>query len=296
MPEKKSSFSLSKNLKISQAQQVLLLSVLISSLILGVGIALSLNFLSHISFNAKVIGEKDQAINSYSTAISKIGVCKKPKGETYTSDELKNCNPSTIDVNSIPGTLRYNIVNGLAVNPALNSVSKSEVDIKCVNPESLKNYTIKELNDKYIYATTIEERESATNLLKVCSALRTIPDALPAYKNQEALLSSINKIFNLAGWLPDGLSPEGDGAVSEGSDLSGYSVSFSIDADLIMVQDVLSKIERSIRNIDAYAASISYSDDEALKIDVSAQAYYVNKTELSEETKVIKPSEGKGNK
>ncbi|MBP5512174.1 hypothetical protein J6X90_02195 [Candidatus Saccharibacteria bacterium] len=293
MGEKKSGggFSLGKNLKISQAQQILLLAVLASSLVLGVAIALSLNFISHISFNAKVIMEKDQAIVSYSTALEKVGVCKKPKDSTYSESELKNCNPSTIDVNTIPGTLRYNIVNGLAANVALNSVPKADVDIKCVNPDTLRNYTIKELNNKYVYAESIEERESATNLLKTCSALRAIPDALPAYNNQEAMLSSLNKIFNLSGWIPDSLTPDQNDSGLEESEVNGYYLTVAVDADSQMIQTLLRNFERSIRNIDIVSATLSYGgDSDSLKLSLQAAAYFVEKTELSEETKTVDPN------
>ena len=292
--EKKNSISITGKLNLSQAQQILLLSVLASSIVLGVGIALSLNFINQIKFNAKVIMEKDQAIVSYSTAISKIGVCRSPKGDTYSEDELRNCTPSTIDVKNIPGTLRYNIVNGLAVNPALNSVPKGEVDLRCVSPDTLQNYTLKELNKMYIDAETVEDRESATTLLKTCSALRTIPDALPASENQEAMLSSLNKIFNISGWIPESLVPIKDSEFSDKSGINGYGVNIAVDADLLTVQELLHNIERSIRNIDVTSASISYGGESSLKLTIGAQAYYVDKTMLSETSKTVKPDSAKG--
>lgn len=294
MGEKKDGFSLSKKFNLSQAQQFLLLAALGSSIILGVAISLSLNFLSNISFNARVIAEKDQAIDAYSTAISKLGVCKQPKDKTYSESELKNCNPSTVDVNTVPGTLRYNIVNGLAVNPLLNAVPKDVVDSRCVNPLTTKNYSVKELNDKYIYAESIEDREVAITLLKTCSALRTIPDALPAYANQEAMLSSLNMIFNISGWSPTGLSPNDGSMDTSGGGYNGFLLNISLNADLEMVQTVLKNLERSIRNIDVQSASISYSGDDSLELGFSAGAYFVDKTELTEQTKTIDPKQTKG--
>ena len=290
--KKKSSFSLSKNLKISEAQQLLLLSVLAASVVLGVAISLSLNFINKISFNARVIGEKDKAIASYSDAFSAIGVCKKPKGETYSEAELRNCNPSSIAIEDIPGTLRYNIVNGLAANFDLNSVPKSGVDMSCVDPLTEKNYTIKELNSMYVDAETLEDRDKAKNLLQTCSALRTIPDALPAFENREAMLSSLN----ISGWQPEGLAPDSneDSSEEEESGASGYGISITMEADLKTVQDVLQNIERSIREIDVANAAITYNDN-MLKIDLQARAFFVNKTELSEGSVTVNP-EKKGTK
>ena len=296
MSDKKKSISLGKGLNLTRAQQVLLLSVMASSVTLGVAIALSLNFIGQISFNARVIMEKDQAIESYSSAISKIGICLKPKGSTYTDTELKNCNPSTINVNNIPGTLRYNIINGLAVDFNLNSVSKNNVDSRCVNPDTLTNYTIKELNNKYIYAETIEERESATTLLKTCSSLRVIPDALPAYRNQEAFLSSMNQIFLITGWMPDTLAPNMDPSPVHITGLNSYSVGVSMESDVQMAKTLLQNLERSIRTIDINSASISYSGADNIEISIGAGAYYVNKTELKEETRTIDPNDEKGKK
>lgn len=289
--------ALSKNLKISDAQQRLILAVLSSSIVVGIAISLSLNFVSHISFNARVIMEKDQAINAYSSAISTIGICKKPKGQTYSEDELKNCDPSTIDIESIPNTLRYSIINGLAVNPELNSVSKSTVDLRCVNPLTSKNYTIKELNKIYLEADDVDSRENAAELLKVCSALRTIPDALPASDNQEAMLASLNMIFNLSGWQPEGLSPSNDeGGVETSSGAKAYGLGVTVDSDVNMAKLLLQNIERSIRSFDVQSASISLGDEDSLKLELGIQGYFTDKTELSEETKVIKPSAEKGKK
>ena len=291
----KKSLSLSNNLKLSDAQQRLILAVLAASILVGIAISLSLNFLSMISFNAKVIAAKDQAIDAYSSAISTIGICKQPREKTYSKEELGNCNPSTIDIDSIPNTLRYNIINGLAVNPELNSVSKSTVDSRCVNPLTSKNYSIKELNRIYLDADDVDSRETAIELLKVCSALRTIPDALPAYDNQEAMLASLNMIFNLSGWMPEGLAPSNDsGNTKEGFNI--YEFGVSINSDVQIAKLLLQNLERSIRVFDFTGATISLSSEDTLDFSLSGLAYSVGKTELTEESKVVKPDSGKGSK
>ena len=295
MAEKES--ALSKKLKISQAQQYVLLAVLGAAVVVGVSLSLSLNFIEKISFNAQVISEKDQAINAYSAGISTIGVCQAPEGEVYTEDELAQCNPDNVDVETVPGTLRYNIIKDLSTNFALNSVSKESVDSRCINPETLKNYTIKELNKMYSEAEDEYSRSSASDLIKVCSALRTIPDALPANENQEAFLSSLNKIFIVSGWDPDVLEPSGEymgeesGVESGGT--SGYKVSLAVEASASMVKNVLQNIERSIRDIYFTHISLEYSDDDFLEFVGSAYAFYVGKTELAEETKTIIPESQK---
>ena len=291
----KQGFSLSKNLKISEAQQLLILCVLAASIVLGIAISLSLNFLNTISFNAKVIMEKDQAIDAYSSAISTIGVCKKPRGTVYEKAELESCDPSTINIDEIPGTLRYEIINGLAVNPSLNSVSKSTVDNRCINPLTSKNYTIKELNKLYLNAEDVDDRERAGELLKVCSALRTIPDALPAYSNQEAMLSSLNMIFNISGWEPEGLAPDNDHEPEMNDQgIGGYVISMTVDSDIRMAKTLLDNFERSIRNIDITNAMLTWSGDDSVKLEMNANAYFTEKTELTETTKTVVPDSAKG--
>ena len=167
--------AIAKIAKISKAQQYMLLSVLGASLFLGVGLSLTIHFIQQISFNAKVIAAEEESIANYSKVIKDTGVCKKPKGNTYSDEELKNCNPDSIEVTEIPGTLRYNILENVAANAALNSVPK-EGDSSCVNPATGKNFTFKELNNNYKSATTVDDRQAAIALIKTCSALRIIPD------------------------------------------------------------------------------------------------------------------------
>ena len=139
----------------------------------------------------------EASIKSYSDYIKAAGICKSPKnGNTYSNDELDSCNPSDIDISEISGTLRANILENLAANEALNSVPKEDSS-RCLNSEG-KKLTYKDLIQNYKDAKGTEELVAASQLIKSCSALRIIPDALPAFKTEEALLASLNKIFNIS--------------------------------------------------------------------------------------------------
>ena len=174
-----------KRAKISEAQQHTLLAVLIASLFLGVAISLISYFIKQISFNTKIIMEEEKQIASYSEVIKNIGVCKKPNGSVYSSEELKNCNPDGIEISEVPDSLRSNIIKDLASNSALNSVPK-ESNSNCINPSTNKNYTYNELIKAYNETTSTEDRLAASQRIRSCSALRIIPDALPAFQNEEA--------------------------------------------------------------------------------------------------------------
>ena len=54
--------AIGKRAKISEAQQYMLLSVLVASVVLGAAISLIIHFVQQISFNAKVIAAEDEAI------------------------------------------------------------------------------------------------------------------------------------------------------------------------------------------------------------------------------------------
>jgi hypothetical protein len=278
-----------KRAKISQAQQYMLLAVLGASIFLGIAISLVVYFVNKISFNANVIAEEEKAIVAYSDSIENIGICTSPKGPIYTDEELNKCNPDSIDVSSVPGTLRSNILERMAANEALSSVPKENTS-ECINPTTNKNYTYEELQDFYNNAETSEQLMAASNLIQSCSALRVIPDALPAFKNEEALLASLNKIFIVSGWEPDSLSPTSTSTAAKfGTNLNTLSVRLSVEANSATTLTVLNNIERSIREFNIERATIEWGSDDTLILQAQATAYYMTPSQLDETVKTIKP-------
>jgi len=282
--------AISKRLKISEAQEYMILAVLVAAVFLCAAAALVINFTKKIAFNANVIAGEEASIANYSKAIRNIGICVAPKGDIYTEEELKKCNPDEIDMDQVPGTLRANILTNLAANVALNAVPKED-DSNCINPETGKNYTYTELNEIYNKASS-ESLNSASALIKTCSALRVIPDALPAYKNEEALLSSLNKIFIVSGWEPESLSPSGGSSTvdSANNNLHTLSVSLTIEAGSETVMNVLNNIERSIREFNIESATIEWSKGNTLNLSARASAYYMDASTLEETTRTIEGS------
>ena len=279
--------AISKRLKISEAQQYMMLAVLGAAVILGVALSLGLHFVDQIAFNARVIGAKDEAIKTYSNVIEQVGVCVAPKGDVYTADELKKCNPNSIEVSEIPGTLRATILGDMAANKSLNAVVR-EGDTDCLNPSTDKTFTYEELNQLYNEADSEEELASASKLIKSCSALRVIPDALPAYRNEEALLSSLNKIFIMSGWEPESLSPSGSSSENGLDGLGSIALNLSVEANSEVTLRVLSNIERSIREFNVEQASIEWNGG-GLTLQALATAYYVEESELTEVSETVDP-------
>lgn len=284
--------AIGKRAKISEAQQYMLLSVLGAAIVLGVAISLTSHFVKQIIFNAKVIAAEEQSIASYSNVIQKTGVCEKPKGSVYSDEELNKCSPDTIEVSQIPNTLRSNVLVDLAANSALSSVPK-EQSSNCINPNTGKNFTYKELNKIYQDAKTSSELVSASQLIKSCSALRVIPDALPAFKNEEALLASLNKLFIISNWNPESINPGGTNeSNTTPGELNSLSLTVSVEADTGTTMTVLRNIERSIRNFDIERANIEWTRDGTLSLLAQARAYYMTPSAITETETTIK-AEGK---
>jgi hypothetical protein len=284
--------AIEKRAKISEAQQYVLLAVLGASIFLGVAIALIFFFVKQISFNSNVIAEEEKSIVAYSNAIRDIGVCTKPKGAVYSDEELKNCDPDSIDVSSIPGTLRANIIDNLAANTALNSVPK-ESSSGCINPYTGKKYSYEELNKIYEEAESGDDLVKASELIQSCSALRIIPDAIPAYKNEEALLSSLNKIFLITGIEPETLSPTGAAGESNyGKGLESISVRLSVESETPTTVGFLENVEHSIREFNIERATIEWAQGGKLVLQAQASAFYMTPSELVETTETIKATKG----
>ena len=280
--------AIGKRAKISEAQQYMLLSVLGAAVVLGVAISLVIHFIQQISFNTRVIMAEDEAIVSYSNIIKNTGICKSPKGDVYSDDELKKCDPDSIETSEIPGTLRANILENLAASDALTSVPK-EASSSCINPETGKNYTYADLNKIYNNASGATELSAASQLIKSCSALRVIPDALPAFRNEEALLASLNKLFIESGWQPESLSPSGSSSTSTlAPGLNTISVSLSVEADTSTTMNVLDNIERSIREFDIERATIEWGSNNTLTLQAQATAYYMDESTVTETTQTLK--------
>ena len=285
--------SFTKRAKISQAQQYMLFAVLGASVILGVAVSLTMHFFNQISFNAKVVSAEDESIVKYSNAIKDIGICPSPKGSTYSEDELKKCNPDSVSVESVQNSLRSKILVDMSNDPALSSVPK-ENNSDCTNSATSKPYTYKELRSIYQAADTTEKMVAATNLIQACSALRIIPDALPAYKNEEALLASLNKIFLVSDWEPESLSPTSEVKVSTlGSGLYELSVRLSIEADSAKTLTVLDNIERSIRDFNVNRATFEWQGTSSISLNAQATAYYMESSVLSESDKTLTAGGGK---
>lgn len=275
-----------KRIKISKIQQQQMLAVLGTSLIFGISLVFSIFFVKYIIFNSKVIDEKDVAISNYYTAIKNAGICKPNSTGKYSDSELKKCDPTSISVTDIPGTLRYNVLIGMTENNNLESIARESQE-SCFD----KNGKKIDFTETYLQANTDEEREAELYKIKLCSSLRVVPDALPSRQNDEALLSSINQIFLLSGLEPEALSPNKSSESSPIANLQVIPVSLTVENNVANTTKLLQNFEKSIRSFSFQSATISWNGTIAgvPKLELSAQAFafYTEEIQASESQKTI---------
>ncbi len=274
--------AIAKRVKIDKAQQNMLAAVAGAALILGISLVFAVYLLKYIRFNTAVIGARDDAIHAYSDAIRNIGICTKPRGKYYNKSELEMCNPNDLNLklSSIPDTLRYNVVMNLAQDSALESVGRVGVPI-CYDASTNERYSFDKIFERYNHATSAAELEKYLNMIGVCSSLRVIPDALPSTRNQLAVGSSLNKIFSIAQYTPETISPSDDYAESDLFGIEAISFGLDIETDSVTAMRVIENLEKSIREFSIQSATIERGPS-SLKITSRAFAYYIEPATLDE--------------
>ena len=286
--------SFGKRFRMNKLQQQMMMAALGASLLLGVSVVVSIYLIKYMNFNAKVIKRRDVAIANYDLAIKNVGICKDSDGDgKFSEKELKSCNPQAIDVSSIPGTLRYNVMVGMAANTNLESVARTSQK-KCYDENGKRiNFTT-----AYSKATSDDERSYDLKMMKMCSALRVVPDALPAQKNDEALLGSLNQIFLLSGFEPEQLSPGTNYRQSRVSGVSTIPVSLTVKRSEAETMSIISNIEKSIRAFSISSAQIKWGSNLGngnTKLELLAQgaAFYSAETTVQEKTEIVRAKEDK---
>ena len=279
--------AIGKRIKITKTQQHILLSVLAASLVVGVCMVLSVYFIKTIAFNAKVITAKDEAIVTYEKSIKNIGICQDVNGDgRYNNEELNNCDPNEIAAEDLPDTLRYNVLVQMANNTDLESVGRESQE-ECYDT-SKKKIDFTKLYNK---AETDDQRTYYLYMTRMCSALRVIPDALPAQQNTEALMASLNQIFLISDWVPESLSPSDTVPNVSIPGLEVIPLSLMVETNSEKTLEVLDNIEKSIRTFEIGSATISWSGADRLELRAAANSYYTNSLSVQEQTETVYANE-----
>ena len=298
MAEKKGQVvDIQKRSKMSRARQQMIAIVLVTAVALGVALVLIMYLIRMIKFNVAAIAAKDEAIVSYEVAIKNVGVCRDTdKDGKYSQEELDKCDPNKFTAEDMPNSLRYSVMVDMANNVDLETVGRDSLD-ECFDTKTKKK---KDFYALYQEAESDSDRIKYFGMMKMCSALRTIPDALPATENTEALMSSLNQIFIESGWEPEALSPSTSVVDDENDPLPNIDkipVNLAVEGGGDTTMRVLTNIEKSIRTFEVTNASISW-DTNGINLRATANAYYTTTAELGEhtETLTMKDVEKKGRK
>lgn len=274
---------------ISKAQQMTLLEVLITSIILGACIVIANFLIKYINFNTKIITEKDKAIADYNSTIIGVGVCRDENRDGKLSDkELKACDPDTVSLNDVPNSLRYNIYESMAKNTDLESVARRRrVGGVCYDDDNKEiNFTA-----RYNQAQNEEEREQALQGMRECSALRVISDALPEHQNTEALMSSLNQIFIEAKIEPESIAPRDEVVTSLIDGVNIIPVTLRMNGTGADVIRMLDAIERSIRVFDITSGIFQWSTS-GINMRAEADAYYLDEGLELETKRTVRAADG----
>lgn len=280
-----------KREKISKAQQYTMLEVLGASLVLGACIVISVFLIKYIKFNTQIIAAKNDAIAEYDETIRNVGICvDKDKNGRLSAQELEDCDPNKVTLNEVTGSLRYNVLAMMAQNADLESVAR-------LRNENCYDENGNRINFSRLYemATTDVERQQYMQQSKICSALRVIPDALPAQQNTEALMASLNQIFIVTGWEPERLSPTDDTVDVEIEGVEAIPINLRVEGSDSTVLAVLNNIERSIREFDIISATVEWTET-GLSLNATANAFYMAEQQEIETIKTVKASTKTGSK
>ena len=276
-----------KRSKISKTQQQTLLIALIAAVVVGVCGTLAVFFGKYIGFNKKVIVAKDSAISDYETTIKNVGLCTDSNRDgKFSLDEIEKCDPDDLNSLDLTGTLRNNVLVNMAKNTDLESVARSNQK-DCYNTEG----KMIDWQERFDEAEDDEERAKDFAMLKMCSALRVVPDALPSQENEEALMSSLNQVFILSNWEPESISPSGNSAEGEDGGVSTIPISLVVETTSDKTMTVLANIEKSIRTFNFKTANISWSANNFLTIKAEGAAYYTEGAEVIEGVETVYASD-----
>lgn len=281
-----------KRQKISKAQQLTMLEVAAASLVLGTCLVLVSSIIKYIDFNATVLTEKDKAIAAYDQTIRGVGICPDADRNGKLSDaELEKCDPNAVQLSEVPNSLRYNIFEVMAQNKDLESVARKRNEL-CYDDEGNRY----DFNALYNLATDEAIRQQLLQATKICSSLRVISDALPAWKNTEALMASLNQIFLISQVEPETLMPRDDIIMLDNlTGVEAIPVTLGFRGTDVKVLEVLDNINKSIRNFDITSMTVEWIAS-GLNVTARANAYYAEEAWGLETEQTVRASSSGGSK
>lgn len=251
--------AIQKRAQIDKATTHMLVAVGAASIILGSAIVLSVYFVKWITFNSKVIGEKDLIIDDFKTIQNNVAELSRNVDALSENEDLE-----------VVGRVRENRCMDVDGNP-VDTTDRIEIARICTALRVIPDALPSTRNDEAVYASLnklfLETKDEAGNSIE--------PESISP------------------GTSSGGSSS--DASIGMGT----IPVSLSIGNSSVITRAVLDTIERSIRNYDILNATIAWrsssTDGEADMIELrgSAVAYYSDSVSAELKTKTIYADDSK---
>ena len=254
--------------KIDSAQRNMFLAVCGASVVLGITIVAIVYSVKVISFNAKLISEKDKVINDYVTIQDNLNSISAQVNEMTNNEKLE-----------VVARNRASDCSTISSNLEKFDISEIELARTCS--------ALRIIPDALPSLSNVEATSASMNQLLLWSD--------PSL-NIEGISSADVSEYPLGG-SSVGEDEVYDEDAANDSTLQPIGVSVSIEDDSNKVRRALDTIERSVRNFDIMSAAIEFSggveDDDGEyvpeKISLSAifRAYYSNEVLIEKKSKKI---------
>jgi len=173
-----------------------------------------------------------------------------------------------------------NSISELAVDENLESVARTR-DARC---DSLIGTEGKESDNNEF---SLEEIE----VVRSCSALRVIPDALPSSKNYNATMSEALVLARMAGVVdaekqPSGSSGSAPSINIPGTPLYAFGVDLSLEGSTAGILGALYTFDKSIRNFDMQSATFTFDEGTEMSGEFNGQfvVYYSENVSMEKGT------------
>ena len=157
-----------------------------------------------------------------------------------------------------------NKVMGLSNNAALESVAR-ERELSCLDASG-----------------NLADFEGNVAKMRICSALRVVPDAMPSRANATALMASLKELAMYPGVTleTDNVSGNNARASSGAKGVGVITSSYSVVGAPNSIRGLLSQFERSIRPFDTVTATIDWRVGGNIALSVHSNSFYVTSSKM----------------
>ena len=194
--------------------------------------------------------------------------------------------------------INFNIKVISAKDDALTVYAENDRTIKVLNEEVLALQTNQDLEsvarERASRCLNVDGSliDTSTNieLMRECTALRVIPDAIPSVYNPTALGVSLTELLTYENIMPESSSVGDNSSIGTvgRNGVSAIDAAFSVMANGQTIRGLLDRLERSIRPIDIRTAGFEWKGTDLILMSIQSNAYYTTEVKAEKKTRIIK--------